>query len=76
MAKENRIGVYIEIDRDLYFKFKDLLKAHRLDLRDGISWGMRALLTRAGVEVKADRGQRTEAASREGERNAEVCSAV
>ena len=59
---KGRIPVYVEVDRDLFFKFKDLLKAHKLDLRDGISWGMRALLTRAGVEVRADRGERAQSA--------------
>ncbi len=46
------------VDRDLYGQFRDLCGSHRLTLAQGIAWGMRSLLTAAGVRVRADRGGR------------------
>lgn len=48
------------VDRDLYGQFRDFCASHQLTLAQGIGWGMRSLLTAAGVKVRADRGDRSQ----------------
>ena len=55
-----KVLVQGQVDRDVYGLFKDFCASHKLTLAQGIAWGMRSLLTQAGVRVRADRGERSQ----------------
>ena len=41
-----------QVDRAMYFTFKDFSKAHGLTVARGVEWALRNLLTQAGVKIR------------------------
>jgi len=72
MVAPKRMLVQGQIDRDVYWQFRDLIRSHKLTVSEGLGWAMRSVLSQAGVKVRADRGDRQRAENGGGGTDAEA----
>jgi hypothetical protein len=52
MVRERKFLLQTQVDRAVYFQFKELCKAHKITVAAGVDWALRTKLTQAGIRIR------------------------